>query len=59
MQSILGNDAIDSSFADTEVTLSEFLSDDFSAGLRIQKPVADDLTDDFPGTPVVGFGTSF
>lgn len=59
MESELGNDAVYGSFADREVTLSEFLSDDFGARFRIQKPVADDLTDEFLGAPVVGFGTSF
>ena len=59
METELGNDAVNGSFADREVTLSEFLSDDFSAGVRIQEAVTDDLTDQFLGAPVVGFGTSF
>lgn len=59
MESELGDDAVYGSFADGEVTLSEFLSNDLGARFRIQKPVADDLTDEFLGAPVVGFGTSF
>lgn len=58
MEPELGNDAIDSPFANTEVTLSELLSDDFSAGLGIQKTVTDDLTDQFLSAPIVGFGAA-
>ena len=42
-----------------EVALSEFLSNDFGAGFRIEESVTDDLTDEFLGAPVVGFGASF
>jgi hypothetical protein len=59
LESVLGNDAIDRSFADMEVTLSEFLSDDFGTGFGIQETMADDLTNHFLGAPVVGFGTPF
>ena len=59
MESELGNDAVYGSFADGEVALSEFLSNDFGAGFRIQESVADDLTDEFLGAPVVGFWSSF
>lgn len=59
MESELGNDAVYGSFADGEVALSEFLSNDFGAGFRIQESVADDLTDEFLGAPVVGFWASF
>jgi len=55
----LGNDAVYGPFADTKATLSEFLSDDFGTGLRIQEAVTDDLTDQFLGSPVVGFGAAF
>ena len=58
MESELGNDAVYGPFADAEVTLSEFLSDDFGAGLRIQEAVTDDLTHQFLGAPVVGFGAA-
>ncbi len=56
MKSELGDDTVHSPFADTEVTLSEFLSDDFGARVRIQETVTDDLTDQFLGAPVVSFG---
>jgi hypothetical protein len=59
LESELVDDPIDGSFADTEVALSEFLGDDFGAGVRIQKPVTDDLTNKFLGSPVPGLGTSF
>ena len=36
----------------------EFLGDDGGGGFRIQKAVADDLTDQFVGTAVIGFGTA-
>ena len=58
MEPELGNDAVYGPFADTKATLSEFLSDDFGTGLRIQKAVTDDLTDQFLGAPVVGFGAA-
>jgi len=45
LESELADDAVYGAFADAEVTLSKFLSDDFGAGLRIQKSVADNLTD--------------
>jgi hypothetical protein len=53
------DDAIDGSFADREVTLSEFLSNNLCAGLRIEESVTDDLTQDLLGAPVVAFGASF
>ena len=59
MKPELADDAVYGSFADREVTLSEFLSDDFGAGFRVEKSMADDLTYEFLGAPVVGFGTSF
>jgi hypothetical protein len=59
LESELGNDAVYSPFADREMTLSEFLSNDLGAGLRIQESVTDDLTDEFLGAPVVAFGASF
>ncbi len=59
MESELGDDAVYGPFADTEVTLAEFLSDHLGTGLRIQKAVTDDLTDQFLGASVVGFGAAF
>lgn len=58
MEAELGNNTIDGSFADSEVTLSEFLSNNLGAGLRIQESVADDLANQFLGAAVVGFGPS-
>jgi hypothetical protein len=55
----LVNDAIYGPLADTEVALSEFLGDDFGAGLRVQESMPDDLTDEFLGAPVVGFRAPF
>jgi hypothetical protein len=59
LESELGNDAVYGSFANGEVALSEFLSNDFGAGFRIQEPVTDDLTDEFLGAPVIRFRASF
>lgn len=59
MKAKLGNDAIHGAFADAEVALPEFLGNDIGTGLGIQEPVADDLTNDFLGSAVVGFGSSF
>jgi len=59
LQSELRDDAVDGAFTDAEVTLAKFLRDDFGAGFRIQEAVTDDLTDDFLGTSVLGFGAAF
>jgi hypothetical protein len=59
LESELVNDTVYGTFADPEVALAEFLSNDFSAGFRIQESVADDLTDEFLSTPIVGFRTPF
>lgn len=58
MESELGDDAVDGSFADPEVALSELLSDDLGAGVGIQEAVTDDLADEFLGAPIIGFGAS-
>jgi hypothetical protein len=58
LETELSDDAIHGSLAYAEVALSKFLSDDFCTGIRIQKPVADDLADEFLRATVVGFGTS-
>jgi hypothetical protein len=59
LQSELRNDAVDGAFTDAEVTLSEFLRDDFGAGFRIQEAVTDDLADEFLGASIIGFGAAF
>jgi hypothetical protein len=59
LQSELRNDAVDGAFTDAEITLSEFLRDDFGAGFRIQEAVTDNLADEFLSAPVRGFGASF
>jgi len=58
LESELVDDTIHSSLADSEFALPEFLSNDFSTGLGVKKAVADDLTNEFLGTPIVRFGTS-
>jgi hypothetical protein len=59
LQPELGDDAVDGAFTDAEVTLAEFLSDDFGAGFRIQEAVTDDLADELLGASVVGLGAAF
>jgi hypothetical protein len=59
LESELADDTVDGAFADLEFALSEFLSNDFGACLRIQESVADDLTDKFLSSTIFGFGTSF
>ena len=59
MQPELSNDAIDGAFADAEVTLAEFLRDDFGAGFRVQEAVTDHLADEFLGAPVTRAGAAF
>ena len=58
MEPELANDAVYGSLADVEVALPEFLSNDLGAGFRIQESVANDLTYEFLGAPVVGFRAS-
>jgi hypothetical protein len=55
LEAELRDDAIDGAFADAEVTLAEFLGDDFGAGFGIEEAVADDLTDEFLRAAVIGF----
>jgi hypothetical protein len=59
LQPELVDDAIDGSFANGEVTLSEFLGNYLCAGLRIEEAVADDLTQNLLGAPEVAFGAAF
>jgi hypothetical protein len=59
LQSVLSDDAIDGSFADMEVTLSEFLGDNFGARFGIEETMADYLTNRFLRTPIVRFGPPF
>jgi hypothetical protein len=59
LQPELSNDAIDGAFADAEVTLAEFLRDDFSAVFRVQEAVTDHLADEFLGAPVTRAGAAF
>ena len=59
MQPELSNDAIDGALADAEVSLAEFLRDDFGAGFRVQEAVTDHLADEFLGAPVTGSGAAF
>jgi hypothetical protein len=59
LQSELSDDAVDGAFTDAEVTLSEFLSDDFAAGFRVQEAVTDDLADEFLGASIIGFRATF
>ena len=59
MQPELSNNAVDGAFADAEVSLAEFLGDDFGTGFRIQKAVPDHLADEFLGAPIVGSEAAF
>jgi len=59
LQPELGDDPVYRAFADTKVALSEFLSNDFGAGLRIQESVANHLAHEFLSASVVGFGPPF
>lgn len=58
MESEIVNDTVYGTLTGTEVTLSEFLSNHFGTGLRIQETVPDDLTDEFLSSPIIGFGSS-
>jgi hypothetical protein len=59
LQPELSHNAVDGAFADTEVSLAEFLGDDFGTGFRIQEAVTDHLTDEFLGAPIRGAGAAW
>ena len=56
MQAVIGNDPFDAALTEGQTRLAEFLGDDFGGGLRIQKAVAQDLSDEWVGAAVIGFG---
>lgn len=59
LQPVLLKDASDSSVADGDSLLPEFLGDDFAVGIGVEESAADDLSFDFVGSSVVGFWTAF
>ena len=59
MQSELRDDAIDGAFTDAEITLAEFLCDDFGAGFGIQEAMTDHLAEEFLGAAIGGAGAAF
>ena len=56
MKAVLLDDADDTTSADREAGLAEFLRDDVDRGVRIEEAVTDDLADDFVGADIVVFG---
>ena len=56
MKAVLLDDADDTTSADREAGLAEFLGDDVDRGIRIEEAVTDDLANDFVGTDVIAFG---
>jgi hypothetical protein len=58
LQAELGDDAFDAALADGMIGLAQLLGDERRGSLPIQVAVADDLTDDFVSTAVVGFGAA-
>jgi hypothetical protein len=59
LQPELRDDAIDGAFADAEITLAEFLGNDFGTGVRIQEAVTDHLAEEFLSAPIRGAGAPF
>jgi hypothetical protein len=59
LKTILLDDAVDASGADSETSLAELLGDDVDRGVGIEETVADDLSLDFVGANIVVFGAGF
>ncbi len=59
MQAVIGDDALDRTQTDSEVSLAQLLGHDLGGGLRVQKQVAQDLADSLVGAAVIGFGAGF
>lgn len=59
MQAEVRDDACDAPGADGQAALAEFLGDDVRRGFGIEEAMANDLSDDFVGAPVVVFGATF
>jgi hypothetical protein len=59
LKAVLLDDTDDTPSADREAGLAELLSDDVDRGVGIEEAVTDDLTNDFIGADIVGFGTGF
>ena len=56
MQAVIGDDPFDAAQTEGEMSLAEFLGDDFRRGVGIEKAVAQDLADDLAGAAIIGFG---
>jgi hypothetical protein len=56
LKAVLLDDADDTTNADREAGLTEFLRDDVDRGVGIEEAVADDLANDLVGADIVAFG---
>ena len=54
----MGDDSVHAPFADTQVTLPEFLRNDLGARFRVKESMADDLANDFLRAAVFCLGAS-
>ena len=54
----MGDDAVHGPFADREVALPEFLSNDLGTRFRVKEAVTDDLADDFLSAAIFCLGTA-
>jgi hypothetical protein len=58
LQSVALEHTSNASVRDFESTLAELLGDDLAGGIRIEKPVPDDLANDFIGSSIVVLRTT-
>jgi hypothetical protein len=56
LKTVLLDDADDTTNADLEAGLAEFLRDDVDRGVRIEEALADDLANDLVSADIVAFG---
>jgi hypothetical protein len=59
LKAVILEDALDAAVTDGHPGLSDFLGDDLGGGVGIEETMADDLSIDFVGSAVVGFGSPF
>jgi len=56
LKAVLVENALDAAVAEGHAALADFLDDDLGGGIGIEEKVANDLSDDFVGSAIVGFG---
>jgi D-alanyl-D-alanine carboxypeptidase len=58
LQAKLSQDSVHAAGTDLKLSLTQFLCDDLAGNIGIQKAITHHLTDYFPSTTIVAFGTA-